>query len=70
MRAASAEYGRPGKRKPGLNSPSIKKQVGKHFSILLSEIDKESGQRYSSKVRANFVKASLGKKTKKVERRY
>lgn len=69
-RAASLKYGRGTKLHSGLNSPTIKRQLSRHFDILLKEIQKENGQRYGIKLKEANSKLANAKKVKVVAKKF
>lgn len=68
-RAASANYGRGTKSHFGLNSPSIKRQLSRHFSILLKELEKENDQRFAIKLKEHNWNLVNGNKVKPIRKK-
>ncbi|WP_426587997.1 reverse transcriptase domain-containing protein [Mucilaginibacter sp. R-33] len=69
-RAASPEYGTLPHTKPGMNSPSIRKQISNHFQILMTELEKENRQRYSKKRKEIAYRIKEGKPARAVVKRH
>jgi hypothetical protein len=68
-RAASVNYGRGAKLHTGLNSPSIRRQLSRHFTILLKELENENNQRYFTKLKEYNWKLAHGKRVKSIPKK-
>jgi RNA-directed DNA polymerase len=68
-RAASLKYGRGAKAHIGLNSPSIKRQLRRHFTILLKELEKENDQRYAIKLKEYNWNLVRGNRVKPIHKK-
>ncbi|WP_345954569.1 reverse transcriptase domain-containing protein [Mucilaginibacter sp. PAMB04168] len=68
-RAASESYGSGINIKEGFNSPAIKRQLSRHFTILQSELNKENEQRYALKLKEALWRQASNKTVKMVAKR-
>lgn len=63
-RAAGKSYGYGDGYKDGFDSPTIRKQLRRHFAILTNELKKENAQRYAIKTKEFYRNMAQGKKVK------